>query len=144
MLASVQLGLNTFTSDIQSMCFEFISSVSGAVCIERDPTSPYYTQLQPLLPLLFKMIFHREIDSENKTECYGVLFMLACTYKDEFHALMRTLIANEQNPVHMQKISQEYTDFTANLDFVNNRAMKTKFIDKFDKFVTNLNFLAAP
>lgn len=141
LLSSVQLGLNTFTTDIQGMCFEYISSVASAVYFDRDPSTSYYAQLQPFLPLLFKMIFERQIDQDNKCDCYGALFLLACIYKENFYGLMQQLIENEQNPLQKQKIQNESVTFMTSLELVNNRAMKTKFVEKLDKFVTNLNFI---
>lgn len=123
------------------MCFEFISAAATAIYFDQDTTTIYYTRLQPFLALLFNKVFDRQIDAENKIDCYGALFMLACIYKDNFSALMQTLIANEANPVHALKIQTESVDFMAHMDLVNNRAMKTKFCDKFDKFVISLSFI---
>lgn len=140
-LNSIDLGLKTFTQDIQSFCFEFIISLANAIYFEKDVNTPSYALLMPFHQTIFKMIFERYIDSENKIDCYNALFSLSCVYKDNFQNMMMALVASQQG-LQAQKLQQEYNNFFSSLDLSNNRTAKIKFTEKFDKFVTAVGFVA--
>uniref|UniRef100_A0A336M8C7 Exportin-4 n=1 Tax=Culicoides sonorensis TaxID=179676 RepID=A0A336M8C7_CULSO len=138
---SVQHGLNTFTTEIQSYCFDFIVAVADVVYYERSPNSPTYNLVLPFLELIFNMIITRQIDAENKIESYGALFSLACAYKEQFSYLMNKLVTSQQNLQISERVQIELNTFQTSLDLNNNRIMRNRFTDKFDKFITGISFI---
>jgi hypothetical protein len=140
MLGTVQLGLTSFTPDIQSLCFDYIQAFAKTVYYERDPTALIYTSLAPFLKITLDMIFTQQVDSENKTECYNALFGLICCYHDQYKEMMQ-LFVQAQTPIEAERLAKEFGDLSTNLEFKNTRLNKTRFVDKFDKFVTNISFI---
>lgn len=141
LLSSIQLGLNTFTTEIQSFCFDFIVSVATVVYFDKDPSSVTYNLLLPFVEIIFNMIITRQIDQENKNESYSAIFVLACTFKEQFQYLMDKLVTSQTNQLVAERLQVEYNEFKTNLELVNNRQMKNRFSDKFDKFVTAIGFI---
>ncbi|XP_063703188.1 exportin-4-like [Culicoides brevitarsis] len=140
-ISSVQLGLNTFTTEIQSFCFDFIVAVSDVVYYERIPNSVTYNLVLPFLELIFNMIVTRQIDAENKNESYGAVFSLACAFKEQFSFLMNKLVTSQENPQIAERIQLKLNEFQTGLELNNNRIQRTKFIEKFDKFITGISFI---
>lgn len=138
---SVQLGLSTFTTEIQSFCFDFIVAVADVVYYERIPNSNTYNLVLPFLELIFNMIIARQIDVENKNESYGALFSLACAYKEPFSFLMNKLVTLQENLQIAERVQLELNTFQTALELSNNRIMRNRFIEKFDKFITGISFI---
>lgn len=138
---SVQLGLNTFTTEIQSFCFDFIVAVADVVYYERVPNSNTYNLVLPFLELIFNMIVTRQIDAENKNESYGALFSLACAYKEPFIFLMNKLVTSQENLQIAERVQIELNTFQSTMEWGNNRIMRNRFIEKFDKFITGISFI---
>jgi hypothetical protein len=141
MLGSVELGLNSFTSEIQSLCFDFVCAFAKVVYYERNQTALIYTSLLPFLKITLDMIFTQQVDAENKTECYNSLFALICCFHEQYKEMMQNMIRSQTNALEAERLSKEFTDLSTNLEFKNTRLNKTKFVDKFDKFVTNVSFI---
>lgn len=133
--------MSTFTTEIQSFCFDFIVAVSDVVYYERVPNSNTYNLVLPFLELVFNMIVTRQIDAENKTESYGAIFSLACAYKEQFSFLMNKLVTSQGDPQIAERVQLELNTFQAGLELSNSRIMRNRFIEKFDKFITGISFI---
>lgn len=133
--------MNTFTTEIQSFCFDFIVAVADVVYYERIPNSNTYNLVLPFLELVFNMIVTRQIDAENKTESYGAIFSLACAYKEQFSFLLNKLVTSQENIQVAERVQLELNTLQTGLELNNNRMIRNRFIEKFDKFITGISFI---
>lgn len=101
----------------------------------------------PFGKLLFDVIVGLDLHSENKNDCYGCIFILACASssspESNFCHEMVTSIATKQKEritYATAEPSQEIEKLRT-FNFTHSREQKMQFIDLFDKFVGSICFL---
>ncbi|XP_059607910.1 exportin-4-like [Phlebotomus argentipes] len=141
LMASIEMGLTSFGSEVQSYCLDFLQILANTVYFDQNPESFMYTALMPFLKLLLDLILTQQVDSVNKTECSKALFSLICCYKEKFVELVSSILQSQTNPVHAGKLSAEFRELTNNVDLVNNRFSQFRFTERFDKFLVNIGFM---
>lgn len=115
--------------------------MGDVVYYERVPNSNTYNLVLPFLELIYNMIVTRQIDVENKNESYGALFSLACAFKEPFYFLMNKLVTSQENLQIAERVQLELNTFQTGLELSNNRMMRNRFIEKFDKFITGISYV---
>ena len=143
MLGSIELGLTSFTTEIESKCLEFLDVFANAVYFNQDPQALIAQLLQPFLKIMLDMIFGQKIDFNNTMDWYRTVFAIICCYPQLFQEMIKSFL-HEQHESHNEKgkdLAHESQVLLNNLDFVNNRMMKAKFCDRFDRFVTVVSLL---
>lgn len=142
MLQSIELGLHSFGIDVQATCFEFLQIMASIVYTNQNPDTYIYTALMPFLRIVIEMILTQKCCSDNKTDCSKALFALICCYKDYYGQIVQMILQQSQaSAEHVERLSKEFTDLTANMDLRNNRIRQNLFFDRFDKFLTNIAFM---
>lgn len=83
MLYTVRIGLTSFASaDIQNLCLEVLSTVGHSIYSDTGDVSIYITQIvQPFVKLLFEIIFTLDLQQENRTECFGSIYVLRFAFR---------------------------------------------------------------
>jgi hypothetical protein len=102
--------------------------------------------VDPFGKLLFDVIVGLDLHSENKNDCYGAIFVLACAaanIESNFCHEMVTLLVNKQQQRVTYASSAEPPEVEKLKAFVFNhsREQKMNFIDLLDKFVSGICFL---
>lgn len=138
LLGSVELGLCSFTAEVETKCLEFLEMYANAVYFNQDPQAPMAQLLLPFLKLMLDMIFGQKIDLNNTMDWYRALFVVICCFPDHFKELLRNFLGEQfESKAGMGKdLMANSETLVNNLEFVNNRSTKLKFIERFDKFVT--------
>lgn len=138
LLGSIELGLNSFTSEIECKCLEFLEIYANSVYFNQDPQAPMAQLLLPFLKLMLDMVFGQRIDLNNTMDWYRTLFVLICCFPEHFKELLQTFVSEQfDSEARMGKdLAISSMALVNNIQFVNNRLTKSKFVDKFDKFVT--------
>lgn len=133
MLQSVEYGLRSFGTEVQSICLDFVQIMGKTVFFDQNPGSFMYSALLPFLKMLLEMILTHDIDADNKTEWSKALFSLICCYKTQYVQIVEQII--QANPANSESLSKAFSDLTNNMEITHSRVMQQAFIDKFDKFL---------
>ncbi|XP_055625763.1 exportin-4-like isoform X3 [Toxorhynchites rutilus septentrionalis] len=138
LLGSVELGLSSFTAEVESKCLEFLEVYANAVYFNQDPQAPMAQLLIPFLKLMLDMIFGQKIDYNNTMDWYRTVFVVICCFPEHFKELLHNFLGEQfESEAGMGKdLVASSMGLVNNLEFVNNRMAKSKFIERFDKFVT--------
>lgn len=138
LLASIELGLSSFTAEIECKCLEFLEIYANAVYFNQDPQAAMAQLLLPFLKLMLDMIFGQKIDLNNKMDWYQTVFVIACCFSEHFKELLHNFLSEQFDSKQSMGTDLAMSSMVMlnNVEFVNNRMMKSKFIDRFDKFVT--------
>lgn len=136
LLGSIELGLSSFTSEIECKCLEFLEIYANSVYFNQDPQAPMAQLLLPFLKLMLDMIFGQKIDLNNTMDWYRTVFVMICCFPEHYKELLHNFLSEQfDSEASMGKDLVESMATVSNIEFVNNRLTKSKFIDKFDKFV---------
>lgn len=141
MLQSIQLGLNTFSTDVQSICFDFLQILVTGAQIKDSPDEYVYNAVMPFVKIILEMVLTQKVDTDNKTECAKALFALICCYKEYYCQCVQLILQTVSNPDHAERLRTEFTDLTTNIDLQHNRILQNLFVEKFERFLTNIAFV---
>lgn len=139
LLGSIELGLSSFTADIESKCLEFLEIYANGVYFHQDPSAPMAQLLRPFLKLMLDMIFGQKIDLNNTMDWYRTVFVVICCFPEHFKELLQHFLSEQFADAEQgagKDLAASSVSLVNNMEFVNNRLVKSKFVDRFDKFVT--------
>ncbi|EDS27103.1 exportin [Culex quinquefasciatus] len=139
LLGSIELGLSSFTADIESKCLEFLEIYANGVYFHQDPSAPMAQLLRPFLKLMLDMIFGQKIDLNNTMDWYRTVFVVICCFPEHFKELLQHFLSEQFADAKQgagKDVAASSVSLVNNMEFVNNRLVKSKFVDRFDKFVT--------
>ncbi|XP_062563749.1 exportin-4-like [Armigeres subalbatus] len=137
LLGSIELGLSSFTSEVECKCLEFLEIYANSVYFNQDPQAPMAQLLLPFLKLMLDMIFGQKIDMNNAMDWYRTVFVVICCFPEHYRELLHNFLSEQfDSEASMSKDLADSMAMASSIEFVNNRLTKSKFIDKFDKFVT--------
>ncbi|XP_055593707.1 exportin-4-like [Uranotaenia lowii] len=139
LLGSIELGLTSFSSEVESKCLEFLETYANSVYYNQDPQAPMAQLLLPFLKLMLDMIFGQKIDFNNTMDWYRAVFVIICCFPEHFKELLQSFLAEQFGDSVEAGAGKDLAQQTVVLissEFINNRMMKSKFVDRFDKFVT--------
>lgn len=142
MLYSVELGLTSFGGpDIESLCFDFLYVMGNAIHSDQNPDSFMYAATLPFLKILLDLILAHQLCSENKSSCGRALFSLMCVYREQYVQIVQTIIQSQKNQMDAERLSKEFTNLTHDINLINSRPIQIKFMNRFDKFLSNIGFV---
>ncbi|XP_058826827.1 exportin-4-like [Topomyia yanbarensis] len=141
LLGSIELGLSSFTSEIESKCLEFLEMYANNVYFNQDPQAPMAQLLRPFLKLSLDMILGQKIDLNNTMDWYRMLFVVICCFPDHFKELLNNFLSELLDPEHVitSDVVLSITSLLNDMEYVNNRMTKSKFVERFDRFVANFS-----
>lgn len=140
MLQSIQLGLNTFSTDVQSICFDFLQVLVNRAQLKESPEEYVYNAVMPFVKIILEMVLTQDVDSDNKAECAKALFALICCYKEYYCQCVQHILQTVTNVEHAERLRTEFTELTTNIDLVYNRMTQNLFVEKFERFLLNIAF----
>lgn len=141
-LYSIEIGLVSFGSDVQTLCLDFLQVMGDAVRNDQNPNSFMYSALVGFLKILLDLILTQQVTSENKVACGRALFSLMTVYKEQYIQIVQQILQTQtqSDPVIAERLTKEFTELTQNFSLINSRPNQMKFLDRFEKFSTNIGF----
>lgn len=138
LLSSIELGLGSFTAEVEALCLEFLEIYASNVYFNQDKQAPMALLLRPFLKLMLEMIFGQKIDINNIMDWYRTVFVVICCFPDHFKELLSQFLSEQfdSEQVMGEDLVRTSVALVNDIEFVNNRLTKSKFIERFDKFAT--------
>ncbi|XP_035793420.1 exportin-4-like [Anopheles albimanus] len=143
LVASVELGLTSFTSDVELKCLEFIEALAAVVLAHQNPESQVAQLLQSFLKLMLDMTIGQKIDWNNTTDWYKAMFCVVCCFPQTFKDMIQSFL-QEHVDSSTEKAKEMINDSLMRLnqiEFINVRLMKVRFVDWFDRFVSLVSLM---
>lgn len=134
------MGLTSFGSDVQTKCLDFLQIIADIIKCDQNPESFMYSAVVGFLKMLIDLILTQQITSENKIACGRALFSLMTLYKEQYVQIVQSILSTQSDPVNIERLTKEFTELTHNISLINSRPNQMKFLDRFEKFVTNIGF----
>lgn len=139
LVASIELGLTHFGSDVLMSCLDFIQVLASHVHTNDLKSTPTYQILLPLLKLLLDLILSNQINSNMFTAASTSLFALICCYSEQYQMYVQNLIQSQTDAVVADRLASAFTELTSNIELKPERLSKLKFREKFDHFIVNVH-----
>ncbi|XP_058055043.1 exportin-4-like [Anopheles bellator] len=138
MVSSVELGLTSFTSDVELKCLEFIEAFAQVVLCHQNSESQVAQLLQSFLKLMLDMTIGRKIDCNNTTDWYKAMFSVVCCFPQTFKDLVQSFLQEhvDSSTDKAKEMINESLMRLNQIEFINVRLMKIRFVDWFDRFVS--------
>ncbi|KFB50065.1 exportin [Anopheles sinensis] len=141
--ASVELGLTSFTSEVEQKCVEFIEVFAQAVRCHQNPESLVSQLLQSFLKLMLDMTLGQKIDWSNTNDWYKAMYTVICCFPQTFKDMIQ-LFLQEHMDNSTDKTKEMINESLMRLDqieFNNVRLMKLRFVDWYDRFVSLVSLM---
>ncbi|XP_011701811.1 PREDICTED: exportin-4-like isoform X1 [Wasmannia auropunctata] len=141
LLASVELGLYSFGSEIAGLCCDTIQVLTKHIQKEIPQGQPRKDIMSPFLNLLISLILSNQMDSDLITNANLPLYYLICCYQEQYQQLIQNIVSTQTDPQVAQRLANAFTALTANIDVnidLNDRPQRTRFKENFEKFVVNV------
>lgn len=147
-LYTIKIGLTSFAyPEIQGFSLELLNSIAYAIVQDSAHLNDLRSvTVEPFGKLLFDVIVTLDLHSENKNDCYGAIYTLACASinpKANFcHETVHLL--REHQRERLTYVTELETPEFATLkefNFKHSREQKMNFIDLIDKFISSICFL---
>ncbi|XP_073971711.1 exportin-4-like isoform X1 [Rhodnius prolixus] len=135
-LNSVQLGLQLFGQDVNSICCDFIQVLGSHVF--NAGISKSFKYLAPFVKILMDMILCRQFNSDVLSSAGVALFVLICCYQEEYQVCVQDWINTRTSPEVAQRLAECFNKLTANLVLSTDRQHKARFKEVFEKFVVEV------
>ncbi|KAL1394790.1 hypothetical protein pipiens_011705 [Culex pipiens pipiens] len=132
LLGSIELGLSSFTADIESKCLEFLEIYANGVYFHQDPSAPMAQLLRPFLKLMLDMIFGQKIDLNNTMDWYRTVFVVICCFPEHFKELLQHFLSEQFADAEQgagKDLAASSVSLVNNMEFVNNRLVKSKAVE---------------
>lgn len=139
LIASVELGLAHFGSDVLMSCLDFIQVLATHIQTSGLQNSRVHQSVMPMLKILMDLILSHQINSDMYNAASTSLFALICCYSEQYQAYVQNLIQNQQDPVNAERLASAFTELTNNIELKPERLFKLKFREKFDTFIVNVH-----
>merc|ERR1711962_1822944 len=139
LVASLELGLAGLGVDaVFTLCCDFIQVLGCHMIRQKAQASPIYEPLRPFLKLLMDLILSQNINSELVPHSSATLYVLICLFQDTYHQLVETLIASQADESSRTRLTEAFTQLTANTPLSAERIHRIRFRDSFDRFIVNV------
>ncbi|KAK9498372.1 hypothetical protein O3M35_003018 [Rhynocoris fuscipes] len=135
-LNSVQLGLQSFGQDVNSLCCDFIQALGSHIF--NAGISKSFTYLAPFVKILMDMILCRQVNSDVLASTGVAMFVLICCYQEEYQICVQDWINSQTNPEIAQRLADSFNRLTSNLVLTTDRQHKARFKEVFEKFVVEV------
>lgn len=139
LIASVELGLTNFGSDVLMTCLDFIQVLATHIQSSGVQDSRVHRMVMPLLKLLLDLILSHQINSDMFNAASTTLFALICCYSEQYKTYVQNLIQSQTDPVNAERLATAFTELTHNIELKPERLFKLKFREKFDTFIVNVH-----
>lgn len=148
-LYTIKIGLTSFTyPEIQGHSLDLLITFGEALIQDNENRLAHLRELtvEPFGKLLFDVIVGLDLHTENKNDCYGCVFILACASlspESNFCHEMVTALVNKQKEriTYATAIETPEVEKLKSFTFTHSREQKMQFIDLLDKFVSSICFL---
>merc|ERR1712013_368093 len=139
LVASLELGLAGLGVDaVFTLCCDFIQVLGCHMIRQKAQASPIYEPLRPFLKLLMDLILSQNINSELVPHSSATLCVLICLFQDTYHQLVEALIASQADESSRTRLTEAFTQLTANIPLSAERIHRIRFRDSFDRFIVNV------
>jgi len=139
LVASLELGLAGLGVDaVFTLCCDFIQVLGCHMIRQKAQASPIYEPLRPFLKLLMDLILSQNINSELVPHSSATLYVLICLFQDTYHQLVEALIASQADESSRTRLTEAFTQLTANIPLSAERIHRIRFRDSFDRFIVNV------
>lgn len=140
LFASLQLGMNSFGSDVAAFCFEFIQVLSTHLA-KNDRTCSAYEAMKPFLKIVLEMILYQQISSDLLNVASGTFYALICAYQTEYQLLVEELLSQQEDEACRNRLVNAFNNLTVGVPLNADRLGRIKFRDNFDAFIMEVRSL---
>jgi len=153
LLYTIKVGLTSFSyPDIQGHSLDLLHIIGTSLVQDTCNGLPALREatIEPFIKLLFDIIVTLDLHNENKTDCYGTIYVLSCaasmaqSNQHVFHAMLKMLLEQQKSRLTYAGTQNGETPEVESLlqfEFKSSREQKFMFIDLIDKFVASICFL---
>uniref|UniRef100_A0A182XJT6 Exportin-4 n=1 Tax=Anopheles quadriannulatus TaxID=34691 RepID=A0A182XJT6_ANOQN len=143
LVASVELGLTSFTSEVELKCVEFIEAFAQVVRLHQNPDALVTQLLQSFLKLMLDMTIGQKIDWNNTSDWYKAMYTVICCFPHTFKDMVQSFLQEHVDST-TDKAKEMIGESLARLnqiEFANVRLMKLRFVDWYDRFVSLVSLM---
>ncbi|KAG5668925.1 hypothetical protein PVAND_016835 [Polypedilum vanderplanki] len=147
-LYTIKIGLTSFTyPEIQGHSLDLLITFGDSLIQDTENRLQHLRELtvEPFGKLLFDVIVGLNLHSENKNDCYGAIYLLACASRTEINFCHETVTAlvnkQKERVTYATDSDTPEVEKLKNFVFSHSREQKMSFIDLLDKFVSSICFL---
>lgn len=137
---SINLGLRSFTFEIQSICFDCICSIASILSYDHRPQPHVVNAALIIFRTIIEMILVQEIGSDNKKECSSALFKLIRLYRDQYTQIVHSVLQKIPNEENVKRLNEEFANLGSNVHVSNFRSLQ-HFQERYEKFIVNISFI---
>ncbi|XP_061176526.1 exportin-4-like [Saccostrea echinata] len=139
LMASVELGLSRYGSDISRMSLEIITSLASHVFQTNQSESILNSHLANFLKQVFNMLLLETFNMELLEVSSTALFCLICCHQDGYRELVNQLLQHQTDPQYRERLLEAFTNLTPpSLNMTINRTSKIAFMSNFGNFLINV------
>uniref|UniRef100_A0A182WDZ0 Exportin-4 n=1 Tax=Anopheles minimus TaxID=112268 RepID=A0A182WDZ0_9DIPT len=143
LVASVELGLTSFTSEVELKCVEFIEAFAQVVRLHNNNESLVSQLLQSFLKLMLDMTIGQKIDWNNTSDWYKAMYTVICCFPQTFKDMIQSFLQEhvDSSTDKAKEMIGESLVRLNQIEFINLRLMKVRFVDWYDRFVSLVSLM---
>lgn len=139
LMASVELGLSRFGTDISRMSLEIITSLASHVFQSNQSGTILHSHMANFLKQVFNMLLLETFNMELLEVSSAALFCLICCHQDGYRDLVNQLLQHQTDPMYRQRLLEAFNNLTPpTLNMAINRVSKIAFMNNFGNFLINV------
>ncbi|XP_076466305.1 exportin-4-like isoform X2 [Babylonia areolata] len=138
-VASMEMGLLTFGSDINKMCLEALGCLAVQVFEEKVADNQLSQLTEHFLAIVFRMLLLEKFDMSLMDTASTTFFSLICCHQAKYQELVNQLLEQHSASEHKDRLLSAFTELTpSSLPLLITRQNKIAFRSLFDKFMNTV------
>ncbi|KAL5009683.1 hypothetical protein ScPMuIL_011988 [Solemya velum] len=139
LMASVELGLSSYGSDITRLCLEILTFLASHLFQSNPTESKMHSSLAHFFKIVFHMLLLETFNMDLLETASTALFCLVCCHQDQYRETVNQLLENQTDPVFKQRLLEAFNNLTPpSLRMTITRQSKLAFMQNFDQFMINV------
>ncbi|XP_053997793.1 exportin-4-like [Hylaeus anthracinus] len=135
LLASVELGLFSFGSEIFSMCCQIIQNLAQHI-YNSSNEHPRNKLMAPFLNLLMTVSLSHQIEPDFIFIAGMAFYNLLCCYQEEYQQLVQNILSAQSDQKIVQTLADTCTKLTENIRLDTNAMSRNEFVNRYYQFIT--------
>ncbi|XP_033635740.1 exportin-4-like [Asterias rubens] len=138
-MASVEVGLTEYGSDVTKMCLDGLSTLASH-CIDTElKDGALFRAMEHFTEVVFKVVLMQTFDMDLMSAASEALYTLICCHQAKYTKLVNVLLSSQSDPSICQRLAEAFSKLTPTaepLQLV--RKSKVQFLSRLETFLFNV------
>ncbi|XP_017892623.1 exportin-4-like [Ceratina calcarata] len=127
LLASIELGLFSFGSEVFSICCCAIDSLTQEILRNLKDNRPQIQVMAPFLNSLINVILTQQVNSDFVDDVSLPLFNLIRCYRDEYNKIVQNILSTQTDQQIVERLANAFTKLVRDVELHANRRANVYF-----------------